>query len=153
MLLRGLRSRRRELCIQCHKILKFYKLSTYCFISRMRAFALIVIFPPEFYPIFPLIRCLKGKTRVFTNCRFFFLPTASAGIAVSQRKVRQISDPIQQILIQLHKVIYITQVSVPAFYFFFILSTSLVLILPKNSFEKPLESTPVHVLWVATNME
>ncbi|XDB62600.1 hypothetical protein ABFV05_016216 [Capra hircus] len=28
---------------------------------------------------------------------------------VSQRKVRQISDPIQQILIQLHKVIYITQ--------------------------------------------
>uniref|UniRef100_G3T072 Serine/threonine-protein kinase Nek10 n=1 Tax=Loxodonta africana TaxID=9785 RepID=G3T072_LOXAF len=35
--------------------------------------------------------------------------TASAGIAVSQRKVRQISDPIQQILIQLHKIIYITQ--------------------------------------------
>lgn len=34
---------------------------------------------------------------------------ASAGIAVSQRKVRQISDPIQQILIQLHKVIYISQ--------------------------------------------
>nr|XP_020848995.1 serine/threonine-protein kinase Nek10 isoform X5 [Phascolarctos cinereus] len=36
---------------------------------------------------------------------------ASAGIAVSQRKVRQISDPIQQILIQLHKIIYITQLS------------------------------------------
>uniref|UniRef100_A0A8C6FXA5 NIMA related kinase 10 n=1 Tax=Moschus moschiferus TaxID=68415 RepID=A0A8C6FXA5_MOSMO len=36
-------------------------------------------------------------------------PQISAGIAVSQRKVRQISDPIQQILIQLHKVIYITQ--------------------------------------------
>ncbi|MEE6466099.1 hypothetical protein FKM82_006836 [Ascaphus truei] len=34
---------------------------------------------------------------------------ASAGIAVSQKKVRQISDPIQQILIQLHKIIYITQ--------------------------------------------
>ncbi|XP_055455042.1 serine/threonine-protein kinase Nek10 [Psammomys obesus] len=34
---------------------------------------------------------------------------ASAGIAVSQRKVRQISDPIQQILLQLHKVIFITQ--------------------------------------------
>uniref|UniRef100_A0A8C3IFX9 NIMA related kinase 10 n=1 Tax=Chrysemys picta bellii TaxID=8478 RepID=A0A8C3IFX9_CHRPI len=34
---------------------------------------------------------------------------ASAGIAVSQRKVRQISDPIQQMLIQLHKLIYITQ--------------------------------------------
>ncbi|XP_075275103.1 serine/threonine-protein kinase Nek10 isoform X2 [Opisthocomus hoazin] len=33
----------------------------------------------------------------------------SAGIAVSQRKVRQISDPVQQILIQLHKIIFITQ--------------------------------------------
>ena len=151
MLLRGLRSRRKELCIQYHKILKCYKLSTYCFIGRISASAFFS--PPEFYSIFPLIRCLKGKTRVFTNCRFFFLPTASAGIAVSQRKVRQISDPIQQILIQLHKVIYITQVSVPAFYFLFIISKSLVLILPKNSFEKPLESTPVHVLWVATNME
>ncbi|CAI9580881.1 unnamed protein product, partial [Staurois parvus] len=38
-----------------------------------------------------------------------FRATASAGIAVSQKKVRQISDPIQQILIQLHKIIYITQ--------------------------------------------
>uniref|UniRef100_A0A8D1UY21 Protein kinase domain-containing protein n=1 Tax=Sus scrofa TaxID=9823 RepID=A0A8D1UY21_PIG len=38
-----------------------------------------------------------------------FFRLSSAGIAVSQRKVRQISDPIQQILIQLHKVIYITQ--------------------------------------------
>uniref|UniRef100_F7CGF1 Serine/threonine-protein kinase Nek10 n=1 Tax=Monodelphis domestica TaxID=13616 RepID=F7CGF1_MONDO len=38
-----------------------------------------------------------------------FSSPASAGIAVSQRKVRQISDPIQQILIQLHKIIYITQ--------------------------------------------
>uniref|UniRef100_A0A8C6IN90 Uncharacterized protein n=1 Tax=Melopsittacus undulatus TaxID=13146 RepID=A0A8C6IN90_MELUD len=35
--------------------------------------------------------------------------TASARIAVSQRKVRQISDPVQQILIQLHKIIFITQ--------------------------------------------
>ncbi|XP_051792055.1 LOW QUALITY PROTEIN: serine/threonine-protein kinase Nek10 [Erpetoichthys calabaricus] len=34
---------------------------------------------------------------------------ASAGISVSQKKVRQISDPIQMILLQLHKVIYITQ--------------------------------------------
>ncbi|XP_053571717.1 serine/threonine-protein kinase Nek10 [Bombina bombina] len=34
---------------------------------------------------------------------------SSAGISVSQRKVRQISDPIQQILLQLHKIIYITQ--------------------------------------------
>ncbi|KAG8430251.1 hypothetical protein GDO86_018152, partial [Hymenochirus boettgeri] len=34
---------------------------------------------------------------------------SSAGIAVSHKKVRQISDPIQQILIQLHKIIYITQ--------------------------------------------
>ncbi|KAJ1101855.1 hypothetical protein NDU88_006919 [Pleurodeles waltl] len=38
---------------------------------------------------------------------------ASAGIAVSQRKVRQISDPIQQILTQLHKIIYITQLPPP----------------------------------------
>ncbi|XP_065609545.1 serine/threonine-protein kinase Nek10 [Cyrtonyx montezumae] len=37
------------------------------------------------------------------------LQTALAGIAVSQRKVRQISDPVQQILIQLHKIIFITQ--------------------------------------------
>ncbi|XP_009880474.1 PREDICTED: serine/threonine-protein kinase Nek10 [Charadrius vociferus] len=36
------------------------------------------------------------------------LRPASAGIAVSQRKVRQISD-LQQILIQLHKIIFITQ--------------------------------------------
>ncbi|KAI6074655.1 Serine/threonine-protein kinase Nek10 isoform X2 [Aix galericulata] len=36
-------------------------------------------------------------------------PFASTGIAVSQRKVRQISDPVQQILIQLHKIIFITQ--------------------------------------------
>ncbi|XP_066848038.1 serine/threonine-protein kinase Nek10 isoform X4 [Anser cygnoides] len=34
---------------------------------------------------------------------------ASTGIAVSQRKVRQISDPVQQILIQLHKIVFITQ--------------------------------------------
>ncbi|XP_074006435.1 serine/threonine-protein kinase Nek10 isoform X1 [Numenius arquata] len=38
---------------------------------------------------------------------------ASAGIAVSQRKVRQISDPVQQILIQLHKIIFITQLPPP----------------------------------------
>ncbi|XP_074939374.1 serine/threonine-protein kinase Nek10 [Phalacrocorax aristotelis] len=37
------------------------------------------------------------------------LRPASAGIAVSPRKVRQISDPVQQILIQLHKIIFITQ--------------------------------------------
>ncbi|KAM9023042.1 LOW QUALITY PROTEIN: serine/threonine-protein kinase Nek10 [Ara ararauna] len=36
------------------------------------------------------------------------LQPASARIAVSQRKVRQISDPVQ-ILIQLHKIIFITQ--------------------------------------------
>ncbi|XP_061429517.1 serine/threonine-protein kinase Nek10 [Lethenteron reissneri] len=36
-------------------------------------------------------------------------PRSGTGIAVSQRKVRQISDPIQQILLQLHKLIYISQ--------------------------------------------
>ncbi|CAB1333417.1 unnamed protein product [Coregonus sp. 'balchen'] len=34
---------------------------------------------------------------------------ASAGICVSQRKVRQIDDPVQRLLVQLHKIIYITQ--------------------------------------------
>ncbi|XP_033496901.2 serine/threonine-protein kinase Nek10 [Epinephelus lanceolatus] len=33
----------------------------------------------------------------------------SAGICVSQKKVRQIDDPIQRLLVQLHKIIYITQ--------------------------------------------
>uniref|UniRef100_A0A8C0D4C8 Serine/threonine-protein kinase Nek10 n=1 Tax=Balaenoptera musculus TaxID=9771 RepID=A0A8C0D4C8_BALMU len=51
-----------------------------------------------------ILRNLKDHPQMNT-----FLWQASAGIAVSQRKVRQISDPIQQILIQLHKIIYITQ--------------------------------------------
>nr|XP_046256432.1 serine/threonine-protein kinase Nek10 isoform X2 [Scatophagus argus] len=33
----------------------------------------------------------------------------SAGICVSQKKVRQIDDPIQRLLVQLHKIVYITQ--------------------------------------------
>ncbi|KAM6935607.1 serine/threonine-protein kinase Nek10 [Lycodopsis pacificus] len=33
----------------------------------------------------------------------------SAGICVSQKKVRQIDDPIQRLLVQLHNIIYITQ--------------------------------------------
>ncbi|XP_067456755.1 serine/threonine-protein kinase Nek10 isoform X1 [Thunnus thynnus] len=33
----------------------------------------------------------------------------SAGICVSQKKLRQIDDPIQRLLVQLHKIIYITQ--------------------------------------------
>ncbi|KAM5280398.1 serine/threonine-protein kinase Nek10 isoform 8-T8 [Ctenodactylus gundi] len=51
----------------------------------------------------------QSHTRDFTGGIGSRPRPASAGIAVSQRKVRQISDPIQQILIQLHKVIYITQ--------------------------------------------
>lgn len=66
------------------------------------------------------------------------LSTASAGIAVSQRKVRQISDPIQQILIQLHKIIYITQVSVLAFYYLLILNMNSLIILLKNFVELPM---------------
>ncbi|XP_015212928.1 serine/threonine-protein kinase Nek10 isoform X3 [Lepisosteus oculatus] len=50
-----------------------------------------------------------GSTRYLSPIRI--TTEASAGIAVSQRKVRQISDPIQRILIQLHKIIYITQLS------------------------------------------
>uniref|UniRef100_A0A8C3DH31 Uncharacterized protein n=1 Tax=Corvus moneduloides TaxID=1196302 RepID=A0A8C3DH31_CORMO len=44
----------------------------------------------------------------------FLSSTALAGIAASQRKVRQISDPVHQILIQLHKIIFLTQLP-PAF--------------------------------------
>uniref|UniRef100_A0A3Q3EPB0 Protein kinase domain-containing protein n=1 Tax=Labrus bergylta TaxID=56723 RepID=A0A3Q3EPB0_9LABR len=33
----------------------------------------------------------------------------SAGICVSQKKLRQIDDPIQRLLVQLHKIIFITQ--------------------------------------------
>uniref|UniRef100_A0A2K6U9F1 NIMA related kinase 10 n=2 Tax=Saimiri boliviensis TaxID=27679 RepID=A0A2K6U9F1_SAIBB len=51
----------------------------------------------------------QSQTRDFTGGTGSRARPASAGIAVSQRKVRQISDPIQQILIQLHKIIYITQ--------------------------------------------
>ncbi|XP_058868820.1 serine/threonine-protein kinase Nek10 [Acipenser ruthenus] len=56
----------------------------------------------------------SGTEGHHTGCGDFVVPStkprpASAGIAVSQRKVRQISDPIQRILIQLHKMIYITQ--------------------------------------------
>ncbi|KAM9309948.1 serine/threonine-protein kinase Nek10 [Pholidichthys leucotaenia] len=40
---------------------------------------------------------------------------ASAGICISQKKLRQIDDPIQRILVQLHKIIYITQLP-PASY-------------------------------------
>ncbi|XP_016054347.1 PREDICTED: serine/threonine-protein kinase Nek10 [Miniopterus natalensis] len=52
-----------------------------------------------------ILRSLKDHG----SARSTFLFSTSAGIAVSQRKVRQISDPVQQILIQLHKIIYITQ--------------------------------------------
>uniref|UniRef100_A0A672G0T0 Protein kinase domain-containing protein n=1 Tax=Salarias fasciatus TaxID=181472 RepID=A0A672G0T0_SALFA len=44
---------------------------------------------------------------------FLFIPLSlalvSAGICVSQKKLRQIDDPIQRLLVQLHKIIYITQ--------------------------------------------
>uniref|UniRef100_A0A8P4GHX8 NIMA-related kinase 10 n=1 Tax=Dicentrarchus labrax TaxID=13489 RepID=A0A8P4GHX8_DICLA len=39
----------------------------------------------------------------------FALTSVSAGICISQKKVRQIDDPIQRLLVQLHKIIYITQ--------------------------------------------
>uniref|UniRef100_A0AAY5L177 Protein kinase domain-containing protein n=1 Tax=Esox lucius TaxID=8010 RepID=A0AAY5L177_ESOLU len=43
---------------------------------------------------------------IICACLYFIV---SAGICVSQRKVRQIDDPVQRILVQLHKIIYITQ--------------------------------------------
>lgn len=51
----------------------------------------------------------QPQIRDCIECLGSRLRPASAGIAVSQRKVRQISDPVQQILIQLHKIIFITQ--------------------------------------------
>uniref|UniRef100_A0A8U8BHC8 Uncharacterized protein n=1 Tax=Geospiza parvula TaxID=87175 RepID=A0A8U8BHC8_GEOPR len=48
--------------------------------------------------------------RSFFALLVLLLPsTASAGIAVSQRRVHQISDPVQQILVQLHKIILSTR--------------------------------------------
>ncbi|CAK6959015.1 serine/threonine-protein kinase Nek10 isoform X2 [Scomber scombrus] len=44
----------------------------------------------------------------FTAARMKPKPV-SAGICVSQKKLRQIDDPIQRLLMQLHKIIYITQ--------------------------------------------
>uniref|UniRef100_A0A672YEA9 Protein kinase domain-containing protein n=1 Tax=Sphaeramia orbicularis TaxID=375764 RepID=A0A672YEA9_9TELE len=47
-------------------------------------------------------------------CSAFFSfssPSVSAGICVSQRKLRQIDDPINRLLVQLHKIIYITQLA------------------------------------------
>lgn len=41
---------------------------------------------------------------------FFYMSTGSAGICLSQRKVRQIDDPNQRLLELLHKIIFITQV-------------------------------------------
>uniref|UniRef100_A0A3B5LP12 NIMA-related kinase 10 n=1 Tax=Xiphophorus couchianus TaxID=32473 RepID=A0A3B5LP12_9TELE len=41
------------------------------------------------------------------NC--FLFVSGSVGICVSQRKLRQIDDPIQRLLVQLHKIIFITQ--------------------------------------------
>jgi len=40
----------------------------------------------------------------------FITATAAATLSISPRKVRQINDPISQILNQLHKIIFITQV-------------------------------------------
>ncbi|XP_057280853.1 serine/threonine-protein kinase Nek10 [Pezoporus wallicus] len=51
----------------------------------------------------------QPQIRDDTEGRGSKLQPASARIAVSQRKVRQISDPVQQILIQLHKIIFISQ--------------------------------------------
>ncbi|XP_042662473.1 serine/threonine-protein kinase Nek10 isoform X2 [Tyto alba] len=51
----------------------------------------------------------QPRIRDYTEGLGSRLRPASAGIAVAQRKVRQISDPVQQILIQLHKIIFITQ--------------------------------------------
>ncbi|XP_075937216.1 serine/threonine-protein kinase Nek10 [Anarhichas minor] len=43
------------------------------------------------------------------DCAAAKIRPVSAGICVSQKKVRQIDDPIQRLLVQLHNIIYITQ--------------------------------------------
>ena len=48
--------------------------------------------------------------RDHNSCSLSLAATAAATLSISPRKVRQINDPISQILNQLHKVIFITQV-------------------------------------------
>uniref|UniRef100_A0A3P9MY07 NIMA related kinase 10 n=1 Tax=Poecilia reticulata TaxID=8081 RepID=A0A3P9MY07_POERE len=47
--------------------------------------------------------------RLMSQMKCFLLVLGSLGICVSQRKLRQIDDPIQRLLVQLHKIIFITQ--------------------------------------------
>uniref|UniRef100_A0A9J8C2F9 NIMA-related kinase 10 n=2 Tax=Cyprinus carpio TaxID=7962 RepID=A0A9J8C2F9_CYPCA len=59
-----------------------------------------------------LADCQKAKARpeiFFCFTRVCHTFTASAGICLSQRKVRQIDDPNQRLLELLHKIIFITQ--------------------------------------------
>uniref|UniRef100_A0A3P8UEC1 NIMA related kinase 10 n=1 Tax=Amphiprion percula TaxID=161767 RepID=A0A3P8UEC1_AMPPE len=51
--------------------------------------------------------CYKDETK--TSVCVFALASVSGGICVSQKKLRQIDDPIQRLLVQLHKIVYITQ--------------------------------------------
>uniref|UniRef100_A0A8C2YBZ5 NIMA related kinase 10 n=1 Tax=Coturnix japonica TaxID=93934 RepID=A0A8C2YBZ5_COTJA len=76
--------------------------------SHLKQSAFDLFFPFFYFTIFYFNSrdCIEG---LGSRLRPVLSSTASAGIAVSQRKVRQISDPVQQILIQLHKIIFITQ--------------------------------------------
>ncbi|KAG7216469.1 hypothetical protein INR49_001955 [Caranx melampygus] len=51
----------------------------------------------------------SSKDETKTSLFAFHLISVSAGICVSQKKLRQIDDPSQRLLMQLHKIIYITQ--------------------------------------------
>uniref|UniRef100_A0A8C4SZG6 Serine/threonine-protein kinase Nek10 n=1 Tax=Erpetoichthys calabaricus TaxID=27687 RepID=A0A8C4SZG6_ERPCA len=81
--------------------------------SALKLFLILLSVLSLYLIYMPVLQCyvLNGDrfTKLHFQCIVFFFSLASAGISVSQKKVRQISDPIQMILLQLHKVIYITQ--------------------------------------------
>uniref|UniRef100_A0A3P8U530 NIMA related kinase 10 n=1 Tax=Amphiprion percula TaxID=161767 RepID=A0A3P8U530_AMPPE len=57
-----------------------------------------------------LIKCVCPVYLVLSiSVCVFALASVSGGICVSQKKLRQIDDPIQRLLVQLHKIVYITQ--------------------------------------------
>uniref|UniRef100_A0AAX7SQ97 Serine/threonine-protein kinase Nek10 n=1 Tax=Astatotilapia calliptera TaxID=8154 RepID=A0AAX7SQ97_ASTCA len=60
---------------------------------------------------FVLLFIFNQRLKVTLISQFvgFALTSVSAGICVSQKKLRQIDDPIQRLLVQLHKIIFITQ--------------------------------------------
>lgn len=65
MLLRSLRNRGKEWHLQYHKILKCYKVSTYCLIGRMKVFTLNLLFIYFFqnFTPFPTNATFEGENQ------------------------------------------------------------------------------------------